>query len=615
MGQLLDKYSTKTETKTSSGWDYEKLKAQGFSDEFLKSKWVKMPKTGIGKILEDAWKRWEAKWNLSNWSSAGIIPAALKWAINIPSNVAKFWGIAGEYLTSKAPWLADFSLSIRKAWDKASNALRPTGVNEWIDNFQKWNGINPEWFMSKLWEEVPAFVAWYWVEKLAMKWIVSWTPIASNWMKILAEKFPWMAKYIPWARTAKFATWVAKNTAQGAWMDIASQWELGLGTALWAVLGTAGAVYGATVDAIAPALSKSWAIKNLLGKVWLKNLSTKMSSNYWLAKHEVEEWVNKVSDFINNNIQPWKAEYQIQQLTELGGNNKKALTEIIDTVSSSNPPEPTIPEAMDMFQRLKLAVLERPTLFKEQSKALSDILKRADNMTTADLQKLKETADSVYSKLFKPNGEVSASLDEIWALRQNIRKEIERQAEMASPWLGQQVNQLNKDIAMSNGIAESAHAELSNRIVWDRLKVMFGVAPWMAALGAYPMSKITGIPLDSTMWLITNSVLAMVTMKLGNSVQTDNAYTSKMAKNLYNRLGKKSVSVLDDYIKNGGQAGLAKKIIKKVEGWLLEMPKPWAKYTKYGQAVPEWTTMTWKPWDSAIINASKWPYNPNQMFK
>lgn len=102
-------------------------------------------------------------------------------------------------------------------------------------------------------------------------------------------------------------------------------------------------------------------------------------------------------------------------------------------MSSSNPPEPTIPEIMDLFQRLKSATSKSPTLFSKEGKVLDDIALRADNMTIADIQKLKETADDVYTRLYKPNGEVNASLEEIGALRQFARKEILRQADMASP--------------------------------------------------------------------------------------------------------------------------------------------------------------------------------------
>ena len=583
----------KQETTGAASSDYEKLKAQWFSDEFLSSKWIKDAKNpkSLKDVNESLWIRWAIKSGKETMDNLPYNPNKL---LPNPSEMVRGMARGGvELLWNTASFLTKYSptgylsdkitgaitgkdvRAKRLKWIEAMKSATDSALS-WMKSFDRSVGLNPDSLTAKVWEFV---------------WPVVPSAAAGNALYKMFWAIPKLKKIIDSSKLARVGMHWAAGLAETAAGSVAATGE----APSVAQLGVWGAV-----SAVIPWL---WALagrsKSIMKYTWLSNITSRKdlgnmikrigagekileewdiaaateATNAWLRKlwaKTPEEGV----EIVNNMLMKYSPKGGTTQevIEQLGAGSKWLMGTVDDDLRqitlSSVAPKVGRESATDIVLS---TANKTPSSLSETSRAtLEKFTKIKDwkaifqqSFTPVELQAIKRLSDDM-GRIYKPWGDTMGSA--IARSQANARQAIKESIEKSADDFGvPDIARRNQEVQILQWLKQSAEEMslmkyLGNIFDTPAKRVMWGVSFGTIAVAGYAGGQALGSDSPSGNLIIAAAAVAAIAALGRNSKLTNN-----IARNIFKRISPEEKTILESYLTNWTGVKRAKKIAEKME--------------------------------------------------
>jgi len=349
--------------------EFESQPTDAEIDEAYKQiKWTKPKKeqSAIGKWYARwpwPWLGWIAKWAES----------AVLWLWEFGARTANF--LSRGKLENWKEWIVQSAEDLKSKWAEA------------IDNFTYQWYDKPTWAWVAEWigGQIPAFLLGGKFSQAAKFWTTQAARLAPKLVSSVAEKAPWMTKFL-WS----LRTWLST----GLWYDVATEWKPWLWTALWVAwpLFWAGVKWASKLtwvnrDSLAQGMQ--------LDAVLSPSALTKIGEKLWMNTDDTAKW------FLNRPYQ-WTLKQIREQVTSRKSEASGILKDFFQTASKDPNLRLQSWAIDDIFwiikKNIKQVDVDKATR-TELSNIYKEYMSNGKSLSPFSAQRLKQIGDDGFNML------------------------------------------------------------------------------------------------------------------------------------------------------------------------------------------------------------------------
>lgn len=464
------------------------------------------------------------------------------WATRGLWNIAN---IAWEVLDAPLPWrsIARVGDFIQKAAETSASAIER---------------LNPELTEKKV-------ATWAWEITSGLIWgsaIVKglWKGFWLAWSVLdKHKKFQSLAPYaqkvgsfVQWSSMgSKVTKWTLQGAVETAWFQAVSEGKVTpkfvwTWAAIWWAIPVAWAVASKGKQFLTKKIPSSLQLQGLMNPAKVTKAKEEILKEWLKAPDDVAQWM------LNRGIK-WTKPQIIDDLVNRSKQSKQAVDDSLSLVKTrvkSDAAKKALQQSLDDVDNL--AWLE------DKAVEIKALLKKKD-FSLSELNQVKRLLDDQYN-LYTKSGDAASGIkaEGLRNIRSQIRKTIETEAKKS--WVNN-IAALNNETQVARTLADAIGRKDSAEAVRELLTAF---APsWVGGIigsVAWPFDS------SSIEWRVGNILVGMIAWRTLWSTRVKTNVASFL-----NKLNKKQLGALDEFLKSGGKAKLADDIAQKMDE-ILEIP-------------------------------------------